>query len=52
MKLRVVSANDKEIGINHYLLRCLLINSALSNIITIILLMFLSKDKYILINVN
>ena len=50
MKLRVVSANDKEIGINHYLLRCLLINSALSNIITIILLMFLSKDKYVLIN--
>ena len=50
MKLKLVSSNDRKIGINNYLLRCLLINSALSNIISIILLMFANKNTYLLVN--
>ena len=47
MKLRIVSANEKEINIFNYLLRCLIINGLLSNIITIVLIKTLSKEAFI-----
>lgn len=50
MKIRIVSANDKELTINKYLLRSLIINSILANLVSVILLLSLSKEKYILYN--
>ena len=50
MKIKIVSANDKELTINKYLFRTLIINSSLANIISTILLLSLSKNNYILYN--
>lgn len=50
MKIKITSANEKKLTINNYLLRCLIVNSVLSNIISVVLIEFLSKEKYILYN--
>ena len=47
MKLRIESANGKELNIFNYLLRSLIVNSLLSNIVTILLIKLLSKDSFI-----
>ena len=47
MHLKIVSANGKELNLCHYLLRCLVVNMVLSNIVTIILIESLSKDTFI-----
>ena len=47
MKLRIVSNNDKELNIGNYLLRSLLVNMVLSNLLSIILVLTLSKTSYI-----
>lgn len=47
MKLKIVSANDKELNIGHYLIRGLLVNLILSNLVNILCIYFMSKDTYI-----
>lgn len=47
LKLKITSANDKELNIINYFLRSLIVNSILSNIIIIILINTLSKESYI-----
>lgn len=47
LKLKITSANDKPLNIFNYFLRSLIINSILSNIVTIILINTLSKESYI-----
>ncbi|MBR6690590.1 MAG: RDD family protein [Bacilli bacterium] len=50
MKLRVVSNNDKKLNILNYLLRSLILNSVLINILTIIFVVTLSKNNYLIAN--
>lgn len=47
MKLKIVSANGKELTILNYLLRSTIINSLISNILTTILVLYLSKETFI-----
>lgn len=47
MKLRIVSANDKELNLSHYLIRGLLVNLILSNIINIICVYSMSKATFL-----
>ena len=47
LKLKITSANDKELNIFNYFLRSLIVNSILSNIVIIILINTLSKESYI-----
>lgn len=47
LKLKITSANDKELNILNYFLRSLIVNSILSNIVIIILINTLSKESYI-----
>ena len=47
MKIRIISANDKKLNIFNYLLRSLIVNSLLQNIITIIMIKTLSKNTFI-----
>ena len=50
LKLKLVSANDQKIGVNNYLIRCLIINNGLYNTIAIIMILFLSKSQYLLLD--
>ena len=47
MKLRIVSANDKKLNIGHFLIRALLVNLLLSNLISIIFVLTMNKDTFI-----
>lgn len=47
MKIRVESNNGKELNIGNFLIRSLILNEILINIISLILLMILSKSSYI-----
>ncbi len=47
MKLKIESANGKDLNIFNYLIRGLIINSILSNIVTLILINTLSKEDYL-----
>ena len=47
MKLRIVSSNDKKLNIGHYLLRGLLVNLILTNIISVVMVSLLNKDTFI-----
>ncbi len=47
MKLRIVSANDKELNMGHYLLRALFVNLILSNIVSIVCVYTMNKDTFI-----
>ena len=45
MKIKIKKTNDKELSMNDLLIRSMINNSILVNIITIALVLFLSKDK-------
>ena len=47
MKLAIVSANDKKLNLGHFLLRALLVNLILSNILSVVLVLTLDKDIFI-----
>ena len=47
MKIKLVKTNDKELSMNDLLIRSMINNSILVNIITIALVLFLSKDLYL-----
>lgn len=46
-KLQIVSANDKELNIGNYLIRGLLVNLILSNLVSIIFVYTMSKSTFI-----
>jgi len=50
MKLKVVSNNDKELGIFNYFIRSLIVNEVFINILKTIILIILSKNNYIVYN--
>lgn len=52
MKLKIVSSNGNPLTINNYVLRSLIINSVLSQLISALLLCVLSKDNYLLYGSN
>ena len=52
MKLKIVSSNGNPLTINNYVLRSLIINSVLSQLISVLLLCVLSKDNYLLYGSN
>ena len=47
MRIRLVSNNGKKLHINNYLIRSLLINQILLNIVDSVMIIFLSKNTYI-----
>lgn len=47
MKLRIVSSNDKELNMGHYLIRGLFANLILSNLISIIFVYSMNKDTFV-----
>ena len=47
MKIRIKKTNDKELSMNDLLIRSMINNSILVNIVTIALVLFLSKDLYL-----
>lgn len=47
MKLKIVSNKESKLTINNYIIRCLICNTALSNVVSVILIMTLSKDNYL-----
>ena len=47
MKIKITSNNDKKLTMNNYLIRALVIDSVLINIITIITILLFSKDIYL-----
>ena len=47
MKIKIKKTNDKELSMNDLLIRSMINNSILVNIITIALVLFLSKDLYL-----
>ncbi|MBQ2947193.1 MAG: RDD family protein [Bacilli bacterium] len=50
MKLRIISKNDKKLGILNYLIRSLILNSVLINTLSIIMIFALSKSNYLIYN--
>ena len=50
MKLKIVSNNKKKLTMNNYLIRSLLINSVLMNVLSIIFILLLNKTSYIKVN--
>ncbi len=47
MKLRIVSSNEKELNIGHYLIRGLFVNLILSNLVSIIFIYAMNKETFI-----
>ena len=47
MKLQIVSANGKKLNIGHFLIRALLVNLLLSNLVSIIFVSTMSKDTFV-----
>lgn len=50
MKLKIVSSNKKKLTMNNYLIRGLVINSILMNILEIIFILVLNKQAYLRVN--
>ena len=50
MKLRVISKSNKKLSILNYLLRCLILNSVLINVLSVIFVLVLSKSGYLIYN--
>ncbi len=50
MKLQIISSGNKKLTMNNYLVRSLIINSVLMNLIGIITILFLNKNLYIKVN--
>lgn len=48
MKLRIVSSDNEKLSINNYVIRSLVVNTTLSNLITVVLILTLSKEKYLI----
>lgn len=48
MKLQVKSNNDRRLNILNYLIRCLIVNEVFVNIISVVFLLILNKQGYIL----
>lgn len=46
MKIRIVSVDDRELSINDYLYRSLILNSVFANILMIILVLVMSREFY------
>lgn len=47
MKLQVVSTNEKKLTINNFLIRSLIIDSILLNIISVVTILFMTKSLYL-----
>lgn len=47
MKMKIISNQDKKLSMNNYLIRALIIDSILSNIIGVVTILFLNKSAYI-----
>ena len=50
MKLRIVSNNTKDLNVFNFFIRSLIVNEVFINIISVIMLMILSKNNYIAYN--
>lgn len=50
MKLRVVSNGDKKLNLLNYLLRSLILNSVFINVLTVIMILVLSKSSFLVYN--
>ena len=50
MKLRVISNNNKKLNILNYLLRSLVLNEVLINGLSVIMVLVLSKNNYLIYN--
>lgn len=50
MNLRIISNNNKKLGILNYFIRTLMVNEVFINVVNIILLVILSKRAYINVN--
>lgn len=50
MKLQIVSNNDKKLNMNNYLIRSLIVDSILMNIINIIIILTLEKTTFFKVN--
>ena len=48
MKITIVSANDKKLNLGNFLLRALLVNLILSNLVSVVLVSILDKDVFII----
>ena len=48
MKLRIVEKDGNDLTLNNYVIRMLVSNPALANIVTVILILTLSKEKYLI----
>jgi len=46
MKIQVVSVDERELTVNDYIYRSMILNSVLVNILVIILVMFMNRDFY------
>ena len=46
MKIRVVSNDNRELTINDYIFRSMILNSVLVNILVVVLVMFMNKNYY------
>ncbi len=46
MGVRVVSNTDKELTLNDYIYRAMILNSVLVNILTIVMVLFINRDFY------
>ncbi len=47
MKLRIVSANEKELNMGHYLIRGLFANLILSNLVSIVFVLTMNKETFV-----
>ena len=47
MKIKITSNNDKKLTMNNYLIRALVIDSVLMNILTILIILLFNKDIYL-----
>ena len=51
MKLRVVSCNGKGLNMVNYLIGCLILNNVFINVLSVIFILVLSKNSYLIYNV-
>ncbi len=50
MKIKIVSNKDSKLTMNNYLIRSLIIDLGLYNIVSIVTILFLTKENYFLVN--
>ena len=49
-RMIIYVGDEKQLNILNYLIRCLIVNEVFINILSVVLLMFLSKNNYIFFN--